>query len=116
MNADLTFNTIVYKKTFDEKGRSERQSTARGVNIPDVMVVRSQDYVDSTTKVAGKQYNARIDRVNIDGNGQRYTTSCYFVFQVPEIAVSGDVTDVTTTFKALIADSGFMAAVLNNEK
>lgn len=116
MNADLTFNTIVFKKSFDEKDGSERRSTARGVNTPDVLIIKSQDYVDSATKVAGRRYTGRVDRTTIDANLQSITTSCYFVFAVPGTAVSADVTDVTTTFKAIVADASFMANVLNNEK
>jgi len=116
MNADLTFNTIVFKKAFDEKDNSLRQSTARGVNTPDKLIIKSQSYVDSVTKVPGTRYTGRVDRDAIDANGQKYSTSCYFVYAVPDLAVSADVTDVTTTFKALVADASFMAAVLNNEK
>lgn len=116
MNADLTFNTIVFKKTFDEKGGSERRSTARGINTPDVMIIKSQDYVDSVTQVTGKRYTGRIDRVTIDANLKSITTSCYFVFAVPSTALAADVTDVTTSFKAAVADAGWMAAILNDEK
>lgn len=116
MNADLTFNTIVFKKSFDEKDGSERRSTTRGVNTPDVMIIKSQDYIDSSTKVPGRRYTGRIDRTTIDANLVAITTSCYFVFAIPSTAVSADVTDVTTTFKAVVADASFMANVLNNEK
>lgn len=116
MNADLTFNTIVFKKSFDTKDESERRSTTRGQNIPDVMIIKSQDYVDSATKVPGRRYTARVDLYNIDANLAQIVTSCYFVFAVPVTAETADVTNVTTTFKALVADAGFMAAVLNNEK
>lgn len=116
MNADLTFNTIVFKKSFDEKDGSERRSTARGINTPDVMSIKTQSYVDSATKVAGTRYTARIDRTTIDANLQSITTSAYFVFAVPGTALTADVTDVTTTFKALVADATFIASVLNGEK
>jgi hypothetical protein len=116
MNADLTFNTIVFKKSFDEKDGSERRSTARAINTPDMMIIKSQDYVDSVTKVAGRRYTGRIDRVDIDANLQQITTSAYFVIAVPTTASSGQVTDVVTTFKAVVADANFIAAVLNNEK
>jgi hypothetical protein len=116
MNADLTFNTIVFAKSFDERDGSERRSTARAVNTPDLMIIKSQSYVDSATKVAGNRYTGRIDRVSVDANGQKYTTSAYFVIAVPEIATSTDVTNVVTTFKAVVADADFIADVLNNEK
>lgn len=116
MTSDLTFNTIAFKKTFDEKSLSERRSTTRGINTPDVLTIQQQNYVDSVTKVAGKRYTARVDRETLDANLVRIKTSCYFVYMVPETALTADVTDVTTTFKALVADSAFMAAVLNDEK
>jgi hypothetical protein len=116
MNADLTFNTIVFKKSFDEKDGSERQSTARAINTPDKLIIKSQDYVDSATKIAGRRYTGRIDRYDIDANLAQIVTSCYFVFAVPVTAASASVTDVTTTFKALVADANFMVNVLNNEK
>ncbi len=116
MNADLTFNTIVFKKSFDNEDKSLRRSTTRGINIPDDMTISSQDFTDSATKQPGRRYTARIDRVNIDGNGNPYKTSAYFVIQVPTAAASGDVTDVVTTFKAVVADANYIANVLNNEK
>lgn len=116
MNADLTFNTIVFKKTFDTKEESQRQSTARAINTPDLLIIKSQDYIDSTTKVAGKRYTGRVDRVDVDANGQKIVTSAYFVIAIPSTATSAQVTDVTTTFKAVVADSGFITNVLNNEK
>jgi hypothetical protein len=116
MNADLTFNTIVFKKSFDEKDGSERRSTARAINTPDTMSIRSLNYVDSETKVPGVRHSARVDRVDIDANGVKYKTSFQIVAAIPELASSAQVTDVVTTFKALVADASFITAVLNNEK
>jgi hypothetical protein len=116
MNADLTFNTIVFKKSFDEKDGSERQSVTRGINTPDKLIIKSQDYVDSATKVAGRRYTGRVDRTDIDANLTAITTSCYFVFAVPSTALQAAVDNVVATFKAVLADSTFMVNVLNNEK
>jgi hypothetical protein len=116
MNADLTFNSIVFKKSFDEKDGSERRSIARAINTPDLLIIKSQDYVDSATKVAGKRYTGRVDRVDIDANLQSITTSMYFVIAVPSTAAQAAVDAVVATFKAVVADSNFVANVLNNEK
>lgn len=116
MNADLTFNTIVFKKSFDEKDGSERRSIARAINTPDLLIIKSQDYVDSATKVAGKRYTGRVDRVDIDANLQSITTSMYFVIAVPSTAAQAAVDAVVATFKAVVADANFVANVLNNEK
>lgn len=116
MDADLTFNTIVFKKTFDEKDGSERQSTARAINTPDKLIIKSQDYVDSVTKVAGRRFTGRVDRNDIDANLQPILTSAYFVIAVPGTALQAQVDDVILTFKAVVASATFIASVLNNEK
>lgn len=116
MNADLTFNTIVFKKSYDKEDESKRASSARGINTPDELIIRSQNYVDSATKVAGKRYTGRIDRHDVDANLQKIVTSVYFVVAVPETAAQASVDNVIATFKAVVADAGFMTAVLNQEK
>lgn len=116
MNADLTLNTIVFKKTYDIKEESHRQSTARGVNTPDELIIKSQDYVDSATKVAGRRYTARVDRVDIDANAQRIVTSAYFVIVVPSTATQAQIDNVVATFKSTVADANLITNVLNNEK
>jgi len=116
MNADLTFNTIAFKKTFDMKDESQRQSTTRGVNTPDRLIIKSQDYVDSATKVPGRRYTGRVDRIDVDANLQSITTSMYFVVSVPATATQAQLDNVVATFKAVVADASFVANVLNNEK
>jgi hypothetical protein len=116
MNADLTFNTIVFKKAYDLKDESLRQSTTRGTNTPDKLVVKSQNYVDASTKVAGQRFTGRVDRVDIDANLQSITTSAYFVLVVPATSVQADIDNVVATFKAVVADANFIVNVLNNEK
>jgi hypothetical protein len=116
MNADLTFNTIVFKKSYDLKEESLRQSTARAINTPDKLVIKSQSYVDSATKVAGTRFTGRVDRDDIDANLQKITTSMYFVVAVPSTAAQASVDNVVATFKAVVADANFVVNVLNNEK
>jgi hypothetical protein len=115
MNADLTFNTIVFKKSFDEKGGSERQSIARGLNTPDKLVVKGQDYVDSATKVAGRRFTGRVDRYDIDANLQKIVTSMYFVLAIPSTATQAQIDNVVATFKTVVADASFIVNVSNNE-
>lgn len=115
MNADLTFNTIVFKKSWDNPDGSYRQSTARGINTPDALVIKRQSYTDSTNKVPGTRFNGRVDRYDVDANNVIIVTSAYFVIAVPQTAASTSVTDVVTTFKAVVADTNFIAGVLNGE-
>jgi hypothetical protein len=116
MNADLTFNSVVFKKTFDLKDESQRQSTARGVNTPDLLIIKSQDYVDSVTKVAGKRYTGRFDRHDIDAVLQKIVSSAYFVIAVPVTVTQAQLDVVVATFKAGVADANLVVNILNNEK
>lgn len=117
MNADLTINSIVFAKSFDEKDGSERRSTARGINIPDVMSIKRQDSTNSKTKVAEKRYLVRVDRDNLTSLGVKFTTSVYMVVVVPELAEAADVADVVATFRALVASTSpnYITQVLNSE-
>jgi hypothetical protein len=117
MNADLTFNTIVFKKNWDDPDKgSLRRSTTRAINTPDDMTIKSQSYIDSVTKVPGNRYTGRIDRSDIDASGRKIVSSIYFVIAVPESALSAQITDIVTTFKAVVADANFITNVLNGEK
>lgn len=115
MNADLTFNTIVFKKSFDEKDGSRRRSTTRGVNTPDDLTIKRQAYTDSATKVTGTRHTGRVDRYDLDANNDLIVTSAYFVLAVPSTAAQASIDNVVTTFKAVVADASFIAGVLNGE-
>lgn len=118
MNADITLNTIVFAKSFDERDGAERRSTARGVNTPDLLIIKRQDTINSKTKVAEKRFTARIDREDIDAvSGQKYTTSAYSVFVIPSLATQAQVDNVLVTYRALIASTSpnYITQVLNNE-
>lgn len=116
MTSDLTFNTIAFKKSYDLADESLRQSTTRGINTPDRLVIRSQSYVDSSTKVPGTRFTGRVDRVDVDANLQEITSSAYFVIAVPKTATQAQLDNVVATFKAVVADANFIANVLNSEK
>lgn len=115
MNADLTFNTIVFKKQFDIANGSTRQSIARGVNTPDQLVIQGQDYTDSATKVTGKRYTGRVDRWDIDANLNKIKTSMYFVIAIPSTAAQASIDNVVATFKAAVADANLIVNVTNGE-
>lgn len=116
MNADLTFNSVAFKKSFDEKDGSERRSTTRGINTPDVMVIKSQDYVDSKTKVSGQRFTIRFDRYDLDAENQQIITSAYLVIAVPSTVTQTQLDTVVDTFQAAVADANLITNVLNNEK
>lgn len=119
MNADLTINTIVFAKSFDEKDGSERRSSARGVNTPDILTIKSQDSVNSSSKLAEKRHVVRTDRESVDAvDGKKYSTSVYTVFVISERSTTTDVDTIVATHRALIASTSpnYITQVLNNEK
>jgi hypothetical protein len=116
MDADLTFNSVAFKKSFDTKDESLRRSTTRGINEPDDLIIKSQDYVDSKTKVSGRRYTIRFDRTDIDANLIPIVQSAYLVIAVPSTAVQADLDVLVATFKAGVANADLIAKTLNNEK
>jgi hypothetical protein len=118
MNSDLTINTIVFAKSFDERTGSERRSTARGINTADILAIKRQDATDTKLKIATKRYTIRVDREDVDAvSGQKFITSAYVVVVVPALATTTQVDNVIATFRALVASTSpnYMAQVLNNE-
>jgi hypothetical protein len=107
---------VVFTLSYKDKEDSLRQSIARGINTPDQMIVKSQAYTDSVTKVPGNRYVLRFDRHDLDATTQKIITSCYAVFQVPGTVTQAQLDVVVATFKAGIAHADYVAGVLNNEK
>jgi len=118
MDHDITLNSIAFKLTFNERAGSERQSTTRGVNTPDLMVIKHQDARDNTYKVDTKRHLLRIDRVDQDSEGLAYATSAYLVVVVPEKATTAQVDDVIATMRAAVASTtpDYLEQLLNNER
>ena len=116
MTSDLTFNSVAFKKSYDLKEESLRRSTTRGINTPDDLIIKSQAYVDSQTKVPGNRYTVRFDRTDIDASNRRIVSSAYLVIAVPESVTQAQLDVVVATFKAGVADADLIVKTLNNEK
>jgi hypothetical protein len=116
MTSDLTFNTIAFKKSFDTKEGSERRSTTRGVNTPDLLVIKHQDATQSSSKLPMKRHLFRVDRQDIDATDAKvFVTSAYAVVEIPERTTQAELDNVVATFKAVVADATFISAVVNSE-
>jgi hypothetical protein len=84
MNNDLTIDTLAFKLAFSDKDGSERRETSRGANLPTVMSVKHQPYVDSATKLPGTRSLVRFDRhLDVDGEGTIAPVSAYIVVAAP---------------------------------
>lgn len=62
MTNDLTISALTYAFGFSESTGSKRTNVSRGANLPDILTVRRQAYVDSKTKLSGIRTAVRIER------------------------------------------------------
>jgi len=96
MNNNLTVSTLAFNLGTSDKAGSERREVSRGINLPTVMTVKHQPYVDSQTKVPGTRSVVRFDRY-VAGSARVLACSAYMV--------------VTTPGDALITGSDVLAVV-----
>jgi len=118
MNADLTINTITFAKSFDTEDGSERRSSARGINAPDILAIKRRQITDSATKQPARQFVVSTDRQSVDAvTAAKYCTRVHTVFTVPDLAVQDDVDAVVATHRALLASTSpdYVAQILNSE-
>lgn len=105
MTNDLTISTLSFTlKGNSPKDGSERREISRGVNLPEVMTIKTQDYIDSKTKVSGKRTVLRFDRTVAGSDGQPLVVSAYLVCMVPTdtAVVSADVLAVIARINGVI--------------
>jgi hypothetical protein len=80
------------------------------------MYIRSQDYVDSATKVAGRRHTCRVERHELDANNTPIISVASLTFQVPSTAPGASITALIATFRAVVADADHIEDILNDEK
>jgi hypothetical protein len=115
MDRDLVFNTINFDFAFDKEGQGVRRSSARGINTPDVLITGNQQATDSFSKGTMTRYLMRVERHALNSEGVPYRVSFYTVMEVSQHAVAADITAITATYKAAVADADLLADVLNGE-
>lgn len=105
MQNDLTISTLTFSlQASDLKDGSKRREVSRGVNLPEIMTIKSKDYVDSATKKAGKSTVVRFDRYVAGTDGSPIAVSAYLVVMVPtDVAItSADVLAVVSRINGVI--------------
>lgn len=110
MNAALVLSSLTFNQSFSDKTGSERREVSRGVNLPEVLSVKHQGYVDSATKMPGTRSVVRLDRHVAITDGRIVPVSAYLVVTVPNDAAitSADVLAAVERIAQLIQedDSG----------
>lgn len=105
MNNNLTISTLSFNMRHNDATEgSERREVSRGVNLPEVMTIKSQDYIDSKTKVPGRRTVLRFDRYVAGSDGQPIPVSAYLVVSTPKDAAitSADVLAVIARINGVI--------------
>jgi hypothetical protein len=111
MDNDLTISTLAFTLAFSDKDAgSERREVSRGVNLPEVMTIKSQTSVDSATKLPTRRTVLRFDRHLEFASGAIGPVSAYLVVAVPQDTgvTSADVLAVVERIAQVIQedDSG----------
>lgn len=102
MDANLTINTLSFNTVYSDKSGSLRRDTSRGANLPTELLIKHQDYIDSTTKKPGKRSVIRFDYYMVMTDGVIRPVSYYAVCAKPTdplVTVS-----VTNALEALLTN------------
>jgi hypothetical protein len=88
MDANLTINSLSFVQKFsDRDAGSVRMETSRGVNLPEILTIKTQPYTDSKTKIPGRRTMVRIDRYVAGDAGDIISgLEAHVVLSVPERA------------------------------
>lgn len=107
MDNNLTLNSLAFNLRYSDKDSgSERREISRGVNLPEILTIKSQKYTDSSTKIPGRRTVVRVDRHQASAAGDIVTgLSAYVVVTIPEHEAVGtsDVQAVITRILTLLA-------------
>jgi hypothetical protein len=83
MDANLTINALSFNTVYSDKSGSLRRDTSRGANLPTELLIKHQDYIDSTTKKPGKRSVIRFDYYMAMTDGVIRPVSYYAVCAKP---------------------------------
>ena len=117
MDNNITLNSIVFRKSFDQKGLSVRQSTTRGINTPDTMTIRRQTTNEGPSKEETSRYSVRFDRQDIDAiDAHSRVSFVQVIVGVPTSSTSSEVGAVVATLRAFAEAEDLVEQVLNGEQ
>jgi hypothetical protein len=84
MNTSLTISSLTFSGVIGSVAEgSRRLEVSRGASLPEIMTVRHQPYVDSTSKLPGTRSVLRFDRMLEMTDGRIYPVSAYLVVAAP---------------------------------
>lgn len=102
MDSNLTISTLTFNLVYSDKTGSLRRETSRGASLPTELLIKHQDYIDSTTKVAGKRSLVRLDYYMTMTDGVIRPVSLYAVLAAPTDPLV--TTTISTTIEAMLVN------------
>lgn len=113
MDNNLTVSTLSFALRYsDAVAGSERREVSRGVNLPEVMTIRSQETTNSKTKVKEDRIQMRFDRHVELSDGTIGSVAASLVVIVPKDpnVVDADVLAVVARINNVIDAAGLNKA------
>lgn len=83
MNSNLTVSSLAFNLIYSDKTGSLRRETSRGASLPTELLIKHQEYVDSSTKQAGIRTLVRLDYYMTMTDGVIRPVSLYTVLSKP---------------------------------
>jgi len=116
MDTNLTVDTVVYTKVFDDASGSVRRNTALGLQSPRTLTIKHQETVDSKTKEPKVRSLVRFDFSQTTGTPAiRSTDSVQVVLEIPESSTPARMQEVIDGAVAFLGTSGLVTSILNRE-
>lgn len=108
-------STQTYALRSIEGGKSIRGDASAALGSPKTLTI-SHSTVTRTGQVPADRHLVRLDRTEVNSEGQSATASCYMVIESPRsIVTEAQQLDMVTQLKNFILGSGYMDKLLNNE-
>lgn len=79
MNSNITVSGLAYNLVYSDKSGSLRREISRGANLPTELLIKHQDYVDSTSKMPGIRTLVRFDHYMTMTDGNIRPQSLYLI-------------------------------------
>lgn len=83
MDNNLTVSTLTFNLVYSDKSGSLRRETSRGATLPTEILVKHQEYVDSSSKQPGVRTLVRVDYYMTMTDGIIRPVSLYAVLARP---------------------------------
>jgi hypothetical protein len=83
MNANLTLSTLSFNSVYSDQTGSLRKETSRGINLPENLIIKHREVLDSKTKKPVQQDLVQVDRVMLLSDGSYAPIRVKLTVEIP---------------------------------